>query len=167
MDVLGNGFPKLNYGLMLDATYKNWDFSVYMYGVMGQDILSYSAMKLTTMTPSDDCVSNILADVVADAWSPTNTDGAYPRLSITDLNLNTRASDAWMKKGDFLKINNIQIGYSLPSNIAKSLQNLATISSYNKYGDPEVGQGSVLYTGLDTGRYPTPRTYTFGVNIKF
>ncbi|WP_319226284.1 TonB-dependent receptor [Draconibacterium orientale] len=178
MDVLGNGFPKLNYGLMLDATYKNWDFSVYMYGVMGQDILSYSAMKLTTMTPSDDCVSNILADVVADAWSPNNTDGAYPRLSITDLNLNTRASDAWMKKGDFLKINNIQIGYSLPSNIAKSLkmsgarvyasvQNLATISSYNKYGDPEVGQGSVLYTGLDTGRYPTPRTYTFGVNIKF
>nr|WP_320021134.1 TonB-dependent receptor [uncultured Draconibacterium sp.] len=178
MDVLGNGFPKLNYGLMLDATYKNWDFSVYMYGVLGQDILSYSAMKLSTMTPSDDCVSNILADVAADAWSTTNTDGAYPRLSITDLNFNTRTSDAWIKKGDFLKISNIQVGYTLPNNIAKSLkmsgarvyasvQNLATFSSYNKYGDPEVGQGSVLYTGLDTGRYPTPRTYTFGVNIKF
>jgi hypothetical protein len=143
MDVLGNGFPKLNYGLMLNASYKNWDFSVYMYGVLGQDILSYSAMKMSTMTPSDDCVSNILQEVVDDAWSTSNTDGAYPRLSITDLNANTRTSDAWMKKSDFLKINNIQVGYTLPNNIARTLkmsgarvyasvQNLACISSYNK-----------------------------------
>jgi hypothetical protein len=48
-----------------------------------------------------------------------------------------------------------------------SVQNLVTISSYNKYGDPEAGQGSVLYTGLDTGRYPMPRTYAVGLNIQF
>jgi hypothetical protein len=48
-----------------------------------------------------------------------------------------------------------------------AIQNLATFSSYNKYGDPEIGQGSVLYTGLDTGRYPMPRTYSFGLNIQF
>lgn len=178
MAILGNGFPTLNYGLMLNANYKNWDFSAYLYGVMGQDILSYSAMKLSTMTPSDGCVPNVLKEVVNDAWSTSNTDAAYTRLSITDLNANTRVSDAWVKKGDFLKISNIQIGYTISDSITRSLkmreariyasvQNLACISSYNKYGDPEVGQGSVIYTGLDTGRYPTPRIFSFGVNVKF
>jgi hypothetical protein len=89
-----------------------------------------------------------------------------------------RASDAWVKNGDFLKISNLQIGYNLPKDFAQKLliqsariylgiQNLACISGYNKYGDPECGQGSVLYTGLDTGRYPMPRTYNFGVNVTF
>ena len=48
-----------------------------------------------------------------------------------------------------------------------SISNLLTISPYNKYGDPECGQGSVLVTGLDTGRYPSPRTYTLGLNVQF
>lgn len=47
------------------------------------------------------------------------------------------------------------------------VQNLLTISGYNKYGDPEVGQGSVLYTGLDSGRYPMPRTFMAGLNVTF
>jgi hypothetical protein len=47
-----------------------------------------------------------------------------------------------------------------------AVQNLATFSSYNKYGDPEIGQGSVLYTGLDSGRYPMPRIFLFGLNIQ-
>jgi TonB-dependent starch-binding outer membrane protein SusC len=51
--------------------------------------------------------------------------------------------------------------------IYTSIQNLACFSSYNKYGDPEAGQGSVLYTGVDTGRYPMPRTYSFGMNLQF
>jgi hypothetical protein len=89
-----------------------------------------------------------------------------------------RGSDAWIKKGDFLKISNIQVGYNFDKTLLKtigigsvrvygSVQNVFCISSYNKYGDPEAGQGSVLYTGLDTGRYPNARTYSFGLNIQF
>lgn len=48
-----------------------------------------------------------------------------------------------------------------------SVQNLICISGYNKYGDPEAGHGSVLFTGLDTGRYPLPRIYSVGLNIQF
>lgn len=48
-----------------------------------------------------------------------------------------------------------------------AVSNLACISGYNKYGDPECGQGSVIYTGLDSGRYPTPRTFSFGLNVQF
>lgn len=178
MEVLGDGFPAVNYGLNLGATYRNWDFSLYTYGVLGQKIFSYSAMRLSNMFTADDPTPNILKEAAAQAWSPENTNGTLPRLSLMDGNYNMRASDAWVKNGDFLKISNIQIGYTLPKSflnklmiqsarIYVSVSNLLTISPYNKYGDPECGQGSVLVTGLDTGRYPSPRTYTLGLNVQF
>ena len=175
--VLGNGFPALNYGLNLAATYKDWDFNIYMYGVFGQDILSYSAMKMSSMRQLDDqCTPNILEEAYDAAFR--NGSGSLPRLSIIDSNRNYRVSDMWVKNGDFLRISNIQVGYTLPKDICNMLSiqkarvyvgvsNLLTISGYNKYGDPECGSGSVLYTGLDTGRYPQPRTFMGGVNITF
>jgi len=179
MTILGNGFPKLNYGLTLNAAYKNWDVSVYTYGVAGVKIYSYSAMTLSNMFPSDNGTTpNVLKEVAQTAWTPTNHSTTMSRLSFLDLNYNMRGSDAWVKKGDFLKISNVQIGYNLDKKLLKSIgiestrlyasvQNLMCFSSYNKYGDPEAGQGSVLYTGLDTGRYPSARTYSFGLNIQF
>ena len=175
--IIGNGFPALNYGLNLGATYKDWDFSIYMYGVFGQDILSYSAMKLSSMTQLDDQTTpNILKSAYEDAWR--NGSGSLPRLSIGDYSRNTRVSDMWVKNGDFQRISNIQVGYTLPRAISDKLfiqkarvyvgiNNLLTISGYNKYGDPEVGTGSILFQGLDTGRYPQPRTFMAGLNVTF
>ncbi len=177
--VLGNGFPKINYGFNLTASYKNWDFSVYAYGVYGQKINSYSAMTLSNMVQSDNGTTpNILKDASDEAWTPSNQSNTLSKLSILDNNFNMRASDKWIKKGDFLKISNVQLGYNFSSKLLQplhlqsvriyaSIQNLACFSSYKKYGDPEAGQGSVLFTGVDTGRYPMPRTYSFGVNLQF
>ena len=175
--ILGNGFPALNFGLNLGATYKDWDFNIYMYGVLGQDILSYSAMKMSSMRQLDDqCTPNILKESYDAAFR--NGSGSLPRLSILDANRNYRVSDLWVKNGDFLRISNIQVGYTLPRNITNMLSiqkarvyvgvnNLLCISGYNKYGDPECGIGSVLFSGLDTGRYPQPRTFMGGLNITF
>ena len=175
--ILGNGFPALNFGINLGATYKDWDFSLYMYGVLGQDILSYSAMKMSSMRQLDDqCTPNILKEAYDAAFR--NGSGSLPRLSIIDSNRNYRVSDLWVKNGDFLRISNLQVGYTLPKNIANMLSiqkarvyvgvnNLLTISGYNKYGDPECGIGNVIYAGLDTGRYPQPRTFMAGVNVTF
>lgn len=178
-EVLGSGLPKFNYGLNLGAQYKNWDFSVYMYGVFGQKILSYSAMRMSTMWNSDDNTSTaLLKKDIGKIWSADNTDGTLPRLTWKDDNKNMRVSDAWVKNGNFLKISNIQIGYTFDKallaplkiqglRVYASIQNLCTISPYTQYGDPECGQGSVLFTGLDTGRYPNPRTYMVGLNVTF
>ena len=175
--ILGNGFPSLNYGITVGATYKDWDFNLYMYGVFGQDILSYSAMKMSSMRQLDDqCTPNILEEAYDAAFR--NGSGSLPRLSIIDSNRNYRVSDMWVKNGDFLRIANLQVGYTLPKQIANMLSiqkarvyvgvnNLLTISGYNKYGDPECGIGSVLYTGLDTGRYPQSRTWMAGINVTF
>ena len=178
MVILGNGFPDLNFGLTLGATYKNFDVSLYMYGELGKKIFSYSAMRLSNMFTSDDGTApRILQEVADNAWSTSNPNGEYSRLSFQDKALNMRASDKWVKNGNFLRFANLQIGYTLPKAIAKkiylenarvslSVSNLACISPYNKYGDPETG-GKILVTGLDTGRYPMPRTYTLGLNVTF
>ncbi len=177
--ILGNGLPSFNFGLNVSASYKNWDFSVYTYGVLGMDILSYSKMRMSIMNPSDDSwTPALLQDSYNDMWSSTNTSASLPRLTRLDNNKNSRVSDAWIENGNFLKISNIQIGYNIPKPLLNTIgvtaarayfaiQNLCTISPYTKYGDPEIGQGNVIYTGLDTGRYATPRTFQFGLNITF
>ncbi len=177
MTVIGDGVPDFNFGLTLTASYKNWDFSVYTYGVLGQDILSYSAMRLSTMLADADQVPCILKDSYERSFT-NNPNGDLPRLCIQDDVYNTRCSDLWVKNGNFLKINNVQIGYTFPkkwlaplkiqsARASLSITNLACISPYNMYGDPECGQGSVVFTGLDTGRYPTPRTYSLGLSVQF
>nr|MCR4582529.1 SusC/RagA family TonB-linked outer membrane protein [Prevotella sp.] len=178
--ILGNGLPSFNFGLNISTTYKNWDFSLYTYGVLGMDILSYSKMRFSIMNPSDDSwTPALLEDCYNDMWNEkSNPGGTLPRLTRLDNNKNSRISDAWIENGNFLKISNIQVGYNIPKPLLSKIgitavraylavQNLCTISPYTKYGDPEVGQGSVIYTGLDTGRYATPRTFQFGLNITF
>jgi len=175
--IIGDGFPAFNYGLNIGATYKDWDFSLYLYGVFGQKILSYSAMKMSSMVQFDDqTIPNILQEAYDESFR--NGSGSLPLLTVLDPHRDTRVSDFWVKNGDFLRISNLQVGYTIPQNLTKKIalqkarvyvgvSNLLTISGYNKYGDPEVGQGSVLYTGLDTGRYPMPRTFMAGVNVTF
>ncbi len=176
--VLGNGFPKLNYGLTLNASWKNWDAMIYMYGVAGMKINSYAAMKMTQLYKTGGGIQNTLKEYINNAWSESNTNTMYPRMTINDNNTNMKASDAYVKKGDFLKIANIQIGYTFPkrwlqplrmdnARIFASVENLACFSGYNKFGDPEVGNAAVLQTGFDGGRYPYPRTFTFGLSVQF
>ena len=179
--ILGNGFPDLNYGITLNAGYKNFDLMVYMYGVAGMDIYSYSSMKMTQLYKTAGGIQNTLKEYINNAWTPENRSTKYSRMTIIDNNQNMRASSAYVKNGDFLKIANIQIGYTLPrsvltpikmesARIFASVENLACFSSYNKYGDPEVGStgtNAVLRTGFDSGRYPYPRTFTLGLSVQF
>ncbi len=183
-EILGHGIPAFTYGLTLGATYKNWDFSAYMNGVFGQDIFSYSAMRLSTTNMGDD---QTFPNILKDSWASvahvkdgvvTNPGATLPRLGTEDRNYNMRASDAWVKNGNFFRLSNLQIGYTFNQDFLKNIgiesariygaiSNLFVISPYTKYGDPEVGQGSVLYSGFDTGRYPMPRTFQFGLSVNF
>jgi len=178
MEVLGNGFPKFNYGLNLTFNYKNWDFNMYCYGVAGQQILSYSAMKLSNIFTSDDQTTpNVLRSSYDKMYGHCDNP-TIAGLSWQDKNYNMRVSDAWVKKGDFFRMSNLQVGYTFNQPWVKKLavtsarlyvacQNAFTVSPYCEYGDPEVGQGQAIYTGLDTGRYPMPRTFMAGLNITF
>lgn len=177
-DILGNGFPDLNYNLSFNISYKSFDASVTTYGVIGQDIYSQSSMKLTQAKNSPEGINNCLKEYIYGAWSKDNVNASYPRITKSDPNSNRRASSAYIKNGDYFKISNIQIGYTFPRKITDALrienlrvyvsgENLACFSSYNKWGDPEIGNSTVMYNGYDGGRYPSPRQFTMGLNLQF
>jgi TonB-linked SusC/RagA family outer membrane protein len=176
--VLGHGYPKLTYGLNLTASYKKWDFNINMYGVSGITILSYAKAKLTTMYGPDGGYQNVAREYVANAWSPSNTDAIYPLITKTNANHNNQVSSAFLENGDYLRISNIQVGYTFDKQlisklkldnlrITANIQNPLTISAYNKWGDPEIGDGTILRNGFDGGRYPMPISFSLGLNATF
>lgn len=171
---MGNGFVALNYGLNINVNFRNWDASMYMYGALGQKILSWSKCYLTAINNASEGYFNFLSEVAQDSWTPSNPDAKYPRLSRDDLSYNKRVSDYYVENGDYLKISSLQIGYKfdIPAvnkifrnlRVYASVRNLATFSPYKKYGDPEIYSG-VTTTGYDGGRYPFPRTFMFGLQV--
>ena len=109
----------------------------------------------------------------------SNPGASLPRASIQDPNDNDRWSDRYIEDGSYIRLKNVTLGYTLPKNMIRrigleslriyaNLQNLLTITDYSGY-DPEIGvsTASVNVMGLDNGRYPSPTTYSFGLNVSF
>ena len=111
----------------------------------------------------------------------SNADTKTPRPSISDPNDNDRLSDRYVEDGSYLRVKNITLGYTFPKGLLEkakienirlymNIQNLYTFTKYSGY-DPEVGastqDSSGLTFGVDNGRYPSPMTCSFGVNITF
>ena len=167
---LGNSQPKFTYGLNTTLKYKNWDLFVNFAGSYGNKLYNGLATRLT----KGSTYYNSLA-VVADRWTPTNPSNTIQKAS-NDL---TVVSDSrYVEDASYLRIKNIQLGYTLAvPQITKdarlrlyvSLQNFFTITNYSGY-DPEGGRNgaddqSALYQGIDMATYPTAKTILFGVNV--
>lgn len=109
----------------------------------------------------------------------TNWKTSVPRPTTGNPNNNNRISDRYIEDGSYLRIKNISLGYTFKSSLIKHLrleslrvycniQNLHTFTKYKGY-DPEVGASTAANNvyGLDNGRYPSPTTYSFGLNVSF
>lgn len=164
---IGNPFPKLTIGWNLNVEYKNFDFTAFTYASLGNDI--YSAWERNAN------YSNKYRGVLARWTGEGSTNSAKnPRYSFTDANSNIRVSDRYVEDGSFVKIKNIQVGYSFPKASIKKLFNSLRVYmqvknafTFTKYAgfDPEIS-GGVLDTGIDRGAYPQARTFAFGIDIK-
>jgi hypothetical protein len=108
-----------------------------------------------------------------------NPDGTMPRATINDPNDNDRWSDRYIEDGSYIRLKNIALGYNFPKKlisrwgleslrISCNIQNLVTLTKYDGY-DPEIGIStqSPNVMGLDNARYPSPTTYSFGLNVSF
>ncbi len=174
---LGSYLPKFSYGLNYSGTYKNFDFSVFFQGVYGNKI--YNGTKVIGQGMLR--LFNATTDVL-NAWTPGNTNTDVPRAVSGDPNQNARTSDRFLEDGSYLRLKNLTIGYTLPSEkIAKltnnvltrariyfTSQNLLTLTKYSGY-DPEIASrnNNLLTNGVDYGMYPQARTLTFGLNLGF
>ena len=117
-----------------------------------------------------DDISNVKLD---------NRNATLPLASISDPNDNDRISDRYIENGSYLRLKNLTFGYTFPKKIISkwgleslrlyaNIQNLFTITDYTGY-DPEIGVSTAgaNVMGLDNGRYPSPTTYSFGLNVSF
>ncbi len=172
---IGNPHPDFTFGFTNNFKYKYFDLSVFLQGSYGNDILNLTRRNGTT---NSSLYNNQLVEAL-NYWTPDNTNTSIPRPIASDSNTNLLISDRYVEDGSYLRIQNLTLGFTLPSEIASkikmsrlriygSVQNLYTFTNYSGY-DPEIGSfnQNVLLTGIDNGRYPTPRTFSLGVNIEF
>jgi TonB-linked SusC/RagA family outer membrane protein len=178
---LGSPLPKFYGGLNLDATFKNFDFNLYFYGVYGNKILNYMESSLESFQNRGFVgVQNVSEAYYNDAWTPANHSNRYSRATYNDDAVGSNVpSSQWIEDGSFLKLKNLTIGYTLPASLLKSMyiskvrfyfstQNLFTITKYSGL-DPEIGMqgGNATQNGVDNGTYPSSRFFTFGANVTF
>lgn len=164
---IGNPLPSATMGLNLSLDYKNFDFVAYAFASVGNEIVrNYERnQRLTNKTT-----------YALDRWRGEGTSNTTPRVT-TGATSNTLFSDYYVEDGSFVRLQNIQLGYTFSDgafnnkNIDKlrlyvSASNLFTLTEYRGY-DPTTSSGAPIGGGIDQGFYPNPKTFLFGLNLKF
>ncbi len=168
---LGDPHPDFTVGLNLNFAYKNFDLSMFWYGVVGNQIVD--------ATRRYDLPNANYQTSVLDRWTGEGSTNKTPKVSWSDSNNNRgNFSDYMVEDADYLRLKNIQLGYSLPKSVLNKLNiercrfyvsgdNLLTFTKYSGF-EPEIGNsGNVFYTGIDQGIYPQAKVFTIGANITF
>lgn len=170
--VLGSTLPKFYYGLNLSASYKGVDFSALLQGLGGYQRLIGSYMAYAFYNNG-----NIQRWQADHCWTVDNPDkwAEYPRIETLNMNNpNLQTSDYWMRNASFLRVKNIQLGYTLPGAMTRKFgieklrlyvsgQNLYNFNGFYKGWDPE----NEIGTGDQPSYYPTTAVYSFGINLNF
>lgn len=167
---IGKPWASLTLGLNIGASWKGFDMRMLFAASIGNDIYrSYERQ---------DVINNNYSVEWLDRWSESNPNGSYPRVTTLDSNNNSRPSDFYVEDGSYLRLKNLQFGYTVPASITSKLKlrtarayisvdNLLTITGYSGF-DPEIGtNGWILDTAIDKGFYPQLRTVGFGFNASF
>ncbi|WP_175634295.1 SusC/RagA family TonB-linked outer membrane protein [Pedobacter ghigonis] len=162
-----NFVPKAYFGFGASVSYANFDANFLFQGTSGRSI------TIQQLVNAGNTNNGFLNQFSVDRWTPDNPGAPYPRLLLTDRGNNTATSDFWIRSGDYIRLKNVEIGYSLSPSFIKKLKirqlrfyasglNLLT---FDKLGDlpidpelPESGYNS---------SYPYMKIYSFGVNLKF
>ena len=191
---IGSSFPKFTFGWNNTFTYKNFDLTIFINGNYGSKIGNYTKMKLSHMnSPWSNQLTAInsrtrlkpIDGVYADYWTSDITNvmttgvSDLPRASINDPNDNDAWSTRYIEDGSYIRLKSLTLGYTFDSKLVKkwglsslrltfNATNLLTITGYDGY-DPEIGASTASNNvfNLDNGRYPSPTSFTFGLNVSF
>ena len=182
---VGRVFPRLQYGLNLTASYANFDLAVFFQGVQGNTVFNDAKYWLERTDDNNNHLASF------NPWTPTNPSNTTPRAVIAGGTRNDGVYNSaspgnndryqttrWLEDGSYLRLKNVQLGYSLPKSMLERTkyigslrlfltgQNVFTVTKYSGYDPETVGQGS-LARGVDQGSYPNLRSFTLGLQAGF
>jgi TonB-linked SusC/RagA family outer membrane protein len=177
--ILGNAFPRYTFGFNYNLNWKGFDVEVFFQGVGKRDMV----LRGELIEPFHANYSQVIYEHQLDYWSPTNTDARWPRLTIGNSNNYGRDSELNVLDAAYLRLKNLQLGYTLPAaltakfgvqklRVSVNAQNLWTLTK-NSFIDPESTEfgsnmGGVNGVDSSSGRnYPTLVYYGFGLNLEF
>lgn len=169
--ILGNPYPRYTYGFTYTANWKGLDLSIFIQGV-GKRSMWIRGEGVEAFHNSNE---GPVMDYHIDRWTPANPDASYPRLTIgTESANNAAKSDFWIEDASYLRLKNIQLGYTIPSRFTDQLgvnkfrayitgQNLLTFTKLKAGYDPEVNSSEA-----SNGRvYPITKVLAIGLSVNF
>lgn len=175
---VGSPLPNFTFGLRLGGDWNNFDLNIFIDGVAGNKIYNYPRYCLESGAFNGNLSTN-----VANSWRPDNQNTDMPRFSKLDGTDNKLAyTDRWLEDGSYVRLKTIDVGYTFPKQwlqkamiqnlrLYVSMENLLTLTKYKGY-TPDLGESSstgvsynVFSRGIDQGRYPIPRTFSFGIQL--
>jgi TonB-linked SusC/RagA family outer membrane protein len=171
-EFVGSPFPDFEGGLSVSCSYKNFDLNLFLFGVYGNLIYNNNKRYLEATTEPHSMLKGF------EPWHGEGTSNTVPRLLMVASDNGIQYSDRWIERGDYLRMKNLQIGYTLPDNLLKKtkvlekfriyagVQNLFTLTGYSGL-DPEVSGGNLFAKGYDDGSFPSPRMFNFGLQVTF
>jgi hypothetical protein len=171
---IGNPNPKFTYGLNLAVNYKNFDLTAFFYGSQGNDIYNWNKWWIDFWPSFQGQKST---DLLNKSWTPERTNTNVPiATNVSNFSTNTQSVSYYIEDGSFLRLKNLQLGYSVPESITSKVNigsirvyvqavNLFTLTKYTGL-DPEIG-GDDRNRGIDAGKYPLVKEFVFGLNVNF
>lgn len=164
---IGDPIPDVTMGLNLSLSYKNFEFNMYSFGNLGNEIVRNFERDQVNV--------NVMRRRL-ERWTGPGTSNFEPRVTAGP-NTNKVFSDYFVEDGSFLRIQTITLGYNFPESIASKItassikvyakvDNAFTFTEYSGY-DPTASTGAPIGGGIDFGFYPIPRIYSFGLNVQF
>lgn len=167
LTVIGKPIPDYTMGFNLNLNLYEFDFGTSLYASVGNDVVrSYERFLTYSNKPS----------LYLDRWTGDGTSNSVPRASNAASN-NQLFSSFYVEDGSYLRIQNVQLGYSFNAGFLKRMRldrfrlyvavnNLYTFTKYSGY-NPDVSNASPNGAGVDLGQYPNTRTFTTGINVSF
>ena len=169
-----SAWPTLQVGSQFNASYKNFNFNVQLVGIFGNHI--YNSVRQILDSYQN---TNFRRDI--QPWTEENPNTDDPRIGVASddvaLAMNGQNSDRWLESGSYVRVRNVELGYTFDSNLLSSVglgnarvyisgQNLLTFTKYSGL-DPDVTGNGIYERGADTGNWPSNRVYSAGIQLEF
>jgi hypothetical protein len=171
---IGSPIPDFTYGLNLNFGWKNFDLTAFFFGSQGNEIFNYNKWWLDFWPSFQGQKST---DLLYNSWTPERTGASVPKASNkSNFSTNTQSTSYYVEDASFLRLKNLQIGYTLPKTVMGSIfsnariyvqgVNLFTVTQYSGL-DPELASFNDTFQGVDEGNLPANKQYIIGVNLGF